>query len=268
MMRKGTKTERKSAIGYFGYGCSNATALARLGDLGAILRDPREDPEIRATAASALSFIGEPAYPYYMDMARIVVEDEPGDVFHAVDESVGNSMITLCATPLKAGLVTDKALFYQAALKLVDHKRQSGRTSGLRLLAEVPIEDFHLVAAKVQHIIDDKDPTYHSYHNQGPRGAAIDILVALNIEEGLKYLLDTLELDSGKFGFKIRMLLAVVPKYGGHAKAVLPQLKAIKAGGFQVQWDEMIRKIEQGEPGKEKLLTFEEARQYGLKGKK
>ena len=107
-------------------------------------------------------------------------------------------MVTLCATPFKEGLVTDKPLFYQAALKLVDHKRQSGRTSGLRLLAEVPLDDFHIVADKVQHIIEDKDPTYHSYHNQGPRGVAVDILVALNIAEGLDYLLDTLNLDSGK----------------------------------------------------------------------
>jgi hypothetical protein len=81
--------------------------------------------------------------------------------------------VAVCATPFKAGLVTNvtnKTLLYQAALKLADHKRQSGRTSGLRLLAEVPLEDFHLVAEKVQHIIDDKDPTYHSYHNQGRGG--------------------------------------------------------------------------------------------------
>lgn len=265
MMKKGTKAERLSAIGYFGYGCSNATALARLDDLGAILRDPKEDPERRALAASALSFIGKPAYPYYMDMARIIVEEEPGDVFRATDESVGNSMVTLCATPFKDGLVTDKPLFYRAALKLADHKRQSARTSGMRLIAEVPLADFHLVADKVQYIMDDKDPTYHSYHNQGPRGAAIDILVALHIAEGLEYLLDTLQLDSGKYGFKIRMMLEVVPKFGGNAKAALPRLKTINAGKFQTQWDAMIRTIEQGEPGKEKLMSFEEARQYGVK---
>lgn len=265
MLKQGTKTERLSAIGYFGFGCSNVTALARLDDLGAILRDPKEDPELRAAAAGALAALGKPAYPYYLDMARLIVAEEPGDVFRSVDESVGASMLALCATPFKEGLVTDKPLFYQAALKLVDHKRQSGRTSGLRLLAEVPLEDFHLVADKVKYIIDDRDPTYHSYHNQGPRGAAIDILVALNIQEGLGYLLDTLNQDSGKFAFKIRMLLEVVPKYGSGAKAILPQLKAVKAGKFQAQWDAMIQKIEQAESGKEKLISFEEARQAGMK---
>ena len=43
------------------------------------------------------------------------------------------------------------------------------------------------------------------------------------------------------------------------------RVEGIKAGKFQAQWDAMIQKIEQAEPGKEKLITFEEARQYGVK---
>jgi len=262
MMKKGTKTERLSAIGYFGNGCSNVTALARLDDLGAILRDTKVDPELRAAAASAISCLGKPAYTYYMDMARLIVDEEPGDVFRATDESLGNSMLALCATPIKEGLVTDKPLFYQAAMKLVDHKRQSGRTSGLRLLAEVPLPDFHIVADKVKYVIEDKDTTYHSYHNFGPVGVAGEIFAALNIAEGPDYLLDALDSKSGKWSFKLNMVMSALPKYGGNAKAVLPRLKAAKRGP---KWDVMVQKIEQAEPGKEKQITFDEARQYGLK---
>jgi len=87
--------------------------------------------------------------------------------------------------------------------------------------------------------------------------------VALNIKEGLYYLPDTLNLDSGKYSFKLKMIMEMVPKYGGHAKAILPRLKTVKGGK---KWDEMVRKIEQGEPGKEKLISFDEARQVGMKG--
>lgn len=261
MMKAGTKTERLSAIGYFGNGCSNVTALARLDDLGVILRDPKEDPELRATAASAISCLGKPAYKYYIDMARLIVDEEPGDVFQATDESVGASMLALCASPMKEGLVTDKPLFYQAALQLVDHKRQSGRTSGLRLLAEVPLADFHIVADKVKHVIEDTDTTYCSYHNFGPVGVAGEIFAALNIAEGPDYLLDALDSKSGKWSFKLNMVMSALPKYGGNAKAALPRLKAVKHGP---KWDAMVQKIEQAEPGKEKPISFEEARQYGV----
>jgi len=263
MMKNGTKTERLGAIGYFGTGCPNATALARLDDLGAILRDPKEDPELRTAAAGSLAAIGKPACPYYMDMARLIVDEEPGDVFRATDESLGASMLALCATPFKEGLVTDKALFYQAALKLADHKRQSGRTSGMRLLAEVPVGDFHLVADKVKHIIEDKDPTYHSYHNFGPVGVAGEIFAALNIAEGPERLLDALDSKSGKWSFKLKMVMSALPKYGGNAKAVLPRLKAVKGGP---KWDAMVRQIEQAQPASEKPITFEEASQAGKNG--
>ena len=273
MMKEGTKIEKQSAIGYFGYGCPKETALPRLDDLGAILRGPGEDPEVKAAAAGALCFLGEPAYKYYSDMVKIVVDDEPGDVFRDVDWSVSRSIETLSKDPFQAGLVTDRELFYKAALKLLDNKRQHVRAHGARMLAGMPLEDFHIVADKVMHVIRDHDRTYHSYHSPGgPVGAGITVLSNLNIEEGMQCVLDTLDLESGKWGFKVRMLMGVLPKYGANAKPVLeklkadPRLKTIEEGRFGGSWKAMVKAIEEDQAPR-KLMTFEEAKQAGLKVK-
>ena len=273
MMKEGTKIEKQSAIGYFGYGCPAETVLSRLDDLGAILRDTKEGPEVRAAAAGALSFLGEPAYKNYNDMVKLVVDEEPGDIFGDVDWSLGGSIERLCKDPFEAGLVTDKNLFYKAALKLLDHRRQHVRAHGGRMLAGMPLEDFHLVANKVMHVIRDQDSTYHSYHSPGgPVGAGITLLSNLNIEEGMQAVLDTLDMESGKWGFKVRMVMGVLPKYGANAKPVLkklradPRLKTIEEGRFGGTWKAMVKAIEEDQAPR-KLMTVEQAKQAGLKAK-
>jgi hypothetical protein len=68
-------------------------------------------------------------------------------------------------------------------------------------------------------------------------------------------------------GFEIKMLIAVLPKYGANAKYALPRIKAMKGGKFQKQWDEMIDKIESATETR-KMISFEEAKQAGLKSDK
>lgn len=55
----------------------------------------------------------------------------------------------------------------------------------------------------------------------------------------------------------LNMVVRTLPKNGGHAQVVLPRLKAIKAGE---KWEAMVRTIEQEAPGKDKPMSFEEAR--------
>lgn len=269
MMKAGSKREKINALGYFGWKCPRDLQLAVMAEMGAILRDHEEDPEVRAAAAGALCWLGEPAYPYYGDMVAMVVEEEPGDTFRDVDWSLARSLNALCSEPFKAGLVKDKPLHYRAAIKLAEHKRQHVRAEGLRMLAGMPLEDFHLVAATVLHVIEDKDPTYHSYHSPGgPVGAGISVLADLNIEEGIQYTLDVLNMESGKWGFKVRMVADTLPKYGGNAKAALetlradPRLKNIENDKFAGPWKRMVKIIEEDQEPR-KLITLEEAKKTG-----
>lgn len=271
LMQTGTKAEKLGAIRYFGSGCANAVALPQLDRLGAILRDDKENPEVRAAAAGSLACLGEPAYRYYDDMLKLILADEPGDTFRATDESLARSINSLCGNPYAAGLVKDKKLFYGAALKLMDHKRQNTRAEGLRMVAAMPLEDFCYVADKIEYILADKDLTYHSYHNQSARGEAISVLINLNIAEGLQYLPETLDSDTGKASFKIKMLINTLPKYGGNAKTVLEKLKAdprfanVESNKkFAKSWKEMVAKIE-SDDHPPKLITMEEAKTYSGK---
>jgi hypothetical protein len=142
------------------------------------------------------------------------------------------------------------------------------------MLADVPLEDFHAVADIVMHIIEDKDPTYHSYHSPGgPVGAAITILANLNIKEGIQYTLDVLDTDSGKWGFKVRMVTSTLPKYGGNARSALqklkadPRLKTIEKGKFGGGWRAMVKAIEE-DKNPRKLMSLQEAINYGKNKKK
>jgi len=155
---KGSNLERQTAVGYFGWGCPKETALAHLDEVGSVLRNQKEDPWVRAAAASVLCLYGEPVQKYYWDMVKLAAEDKPGDPFGDIDWSVGASINKTCADPFEAGLVKDKALHYEVALKLADNKRQHVRADGLRMLAGMPLEDFHLMADKVMYVIEDKSP--------------------------------------------------------------------------------------------------------------
>jgi len=263
MLTAGNPLERESAVGYFGYGCPKELVMPVKDDLVAMMRDPDEDMDLRARAAGALCWLGEDAYPYFSDMLKLVIADKPGDPLGRINGELGGRLNALCKDPYAAGLVTDKPLFYAAVHRLLDHKRAKGRTAGAQLIANIPLEDFHYVADKVKYIIDDQDLTYHAYHNLGPQTAAISILANLNVEGGIESAFDILNAETGKAGFKIRMLMAVLPKYGAGAKYALPKIKAVNAGKFQKSWDTMIKEIESATHAG-KTVTLEEAKQAGL----
>lgn len=270
MMKEGTPLEKQSALGFFGWKCPPELQEAAQPVMAAMLRDAEEDPEVRAAAAESLCHLGEAAYPYYGDMLKMVVEDEPDDPFRDIDWSLGRSLNTLCKEPFAAGLVTEKDLFYGAAIKLAQHKRQQVRAEGLRMLAGMPLEDFHRVADTVLHVIRDKDPTYHSYHSPGgPVGAGVTVLANLNIKEGMRMALGILDIQSGKGSFKYRAVMDSLAKYGANARPILEQMKQDERwknvpenGKLKRNWNNMVKAIEQDEAPAE-LITLEEAMRAG-----
>lgn len=263
MLRESTALQRQSAIEYFGSGCPPEQIAQVRDELISILRDPKEDMAVRANVASSLCFLGEAAYPFFNDFLELVMMPKPDDKLGRIDEQLGTSINTLCPNPYAAGLVKDKKLFYAVAHKLMDHKRATGRFTGTNMVAHLPIEDFHNVADKVQYIIADKDLTYHSYHNLSAKTACITILANLNIKGGIEACFAAFEDPNGKVGFKMRMLMDIIPKYGANAQYALPQIKATNAGKFQDRWLVMTKEIESATPDTRKMLTIEEAVRYG-----
>jgi Family of unknown function (DUF6288) len=263
MLAKGTPVQRKGALEYLGPGCPKDQLTLAKDDLVSIMRDTKGQLALRADAASALCGLGEDAYPYFNDVLAMVMADKPEDPRGKIDELLGAGLNALCKDPFAEDLVKDKKLFYAVAHKLMDHKRASGRIAGTALIAKVPLEDFHQVADKVQYIIDDKDLTYHSYHNLGAKTNSIAILANLKIKGGIEAAFATLDDPNGKAGFKIRLIMDVLPKYGAYAKYVLPRIKGNEVGKFQKQWDKMVEDIENAPPPSHEMLTMDEARRIG-----
>ncbi|MCE9611143.1 MAG: DUF6288 domain-containing protein [Chthoniobacter sp.] len=267
MLKAGTPLQRQSAMAYFGSGCPQEQIASAQADLIAIMRDSHEDMGVRADAASALCGLGNAAYPLYDELLKLIMIPKPQDSLGKIDERLGTNVNGLCKDPYAAGLVKDKELFYGAVHKLLNHKRANGRIAGASLIANIPIEDFHVVADEIQYIIADQDLTYHSYHNLGPKTGCISILANLNIEGGIESAFETMDSPNGKAGFKIRMLMDVLPKYGAAADYALPKIRAMNAGKFQKEWAAMIKEIE-SDTKPRKMISFEEAKRAGEKPSK
>lgn len=267
MLTKGTNLQRKSAIEYFGYQCPPEQASLAVESLAVLLRDSKQEMELRANVAGAIACLGKGAYSYYPDFLKLLLEKKPQDKLGDIDSRLGRSLVSICEDPYAAGLVTDKELFYAVANKLMAHKRSYGRAAGAKLISAVPLEDFHWVADSVKVIMDDQDLTYTSYHNFEPKIEAVGIYARLNIQGGIEGALAAFDSETGKGGFKIRMLMSVLPVYGANAKYILPKVKEINPGKFKGQWDKIIADIEKADPvAAKKMLTFDEAKNFG-KGK-
>lgn len=223
--KEGTPKQKQLAIEQYGWWIPIEVRLPQLDAIGAILHDPQEPLEVRVTAAGSVAYMGEAAQKYYMDIVGLIALDKPSDPLGLTDMGLGNDLDVLCKDPFKSGLVTDKITFYKAAFKLLDNKRQGGRESGLNMLGGMPLEDFYLVADKVVHVIEDKDPTYHSYHNPTQAVAAgVTLLANLHIKEGIQYALDIQKLDA-KGSFEMLAIMNGLAAYGANAKAALELLK-------------------------------------------
>lgn len=260
MISDGTDDQRASAIAYFGHGCPPEKADTAKDSLIRLLRDPAESPDLRAAAASSLSHRGEDAHHVYADILRLVVEEKPDDPLQLINQSLGTSLRTVAPHPYAAGLVTDKDLFYQAVDRLLAHPRANGRSSAMAMIEHMPVEDFHRVGKEIAAIMVDKNRSYHSYHNLGPRNGAMSIFAHLGIEGGIEAAFAVFEEETGKYGFKVRMIMDVLPKYGADAKPWLPKLREMHPGPgrFARPWDRMIEAIESAPPSEREPLTFEE----------
>ena len=265
MIRSGTPRQRESAIAYFGYGCDKDIALAAKSTLLAVLRDPAASMDLRAAAVSSLSNLGKDAHEIFPDILRMIRQDKPDDPLGRINEQLGEALRALAPDPFAEKLIADKDLFYGAMDVLLQHPRAAGRSCATDIITRMPKEDFPRVGPRMAAILADRNRSYHSYHNLEPRNGTLTLYANLGIEGGIEAAFAILDEETGKEGFKIRLLMDVLPKYGSAAKPHLPRIKAINAGKFTKQWQEMIRKIESLPDAENKTMTFEEAMQIGAR---
>ncbi|HEX5789543.1 MAG TPA: DUF6288 domain-containing protein, partial [Luteolibacter sp.] len=270
MLETGSELQKRSAIDYYGYQCPDEIANAQIERIGAILRDTKQAPRVRVSAAGMLACRGQKAYAYYDDILRFIVEEKPYDPMDVIDKDTGPALLALCPDPRAAGLIKDKNLYYAAARKLARNKRQNGRDCGMKMLRHMPLEDFHLVAEEVRQTVINSDPTFHSYHNpQSAVQEGVFVLADLNIRDGLDWAMQSKETPWGKGSFKIQALLHMLTAYGPNAKEQVDKFRAdpevvqeLSGSKWKKAWDGLLKAADSKEPAP-KLISFEEAIKAG-----
>jgi hypothetical protein len=271
LIRKGNKLEKECALGFFGYQCPPEWVKPRTPLMVQVLNDRAEDMEVRVQAASSLAALGETSYPYYEDVLRFIIEDKPQDPLGIIEKDLSVSVVAMCADPYAAGLVKDKDLFYAAVDRLSRNPRQNARGNAMKMIQNIPLEDFHRVGGQVKHVVLNRDRGYHSYHNpQSAVQPGAELLAKLNIREGLEWGMLVKDTDDGKGSFKSKAIAAILKAYGIHSKDAVEKikqdpdtLKSLAQGKGRKDWEAIIKVLEAGGTPKHELISFDEAMKGG-----
>ncbi len=272
MIGEGSDLQQETAIGFYGYKCPPEWAQPRMRVIAGVLNNANENPEVRAQAASALAWQPPHGQTHFDDILRLLLEDKAGDAYGLIDETLGSALTTISTTPFADGLIKDKELFYRAVRKLSANPRQGARGDALKLLSDMPAEDFAQVADEVKMVVLNRNPNFHSYHN--PRQTLVpggQLLARMGIKEGPEWALQVLRSKDGKASFKNDAVATVLRAYGANAKEAVEWiqqdkkiLKGISEGRRQTKnWNALLKAIESGQGARE-MIPFEEARQGKL----
>jgi hypothetical protein len=259
MLANGSRDARIGAV--HGLAASGEKAAPAIDALVAVIANPKEDLWVRNRALLALPVIGTPARKAVNALLKVALADKPEDPRGDLDKELALTLSKLVEDPYTADL--NKDLFYPAVRKLLDNPHHVTRTAAMKLIANIPLEDFYIMADKILRVIRNDDPNYETYHHDAARAAGLAILVRLNIRDGIDLCIETLETD--KWGQKWRVTgetgrLATLASYGADAKRVLPKLREDRRIGAAAE--EFLKAIEQSTETR-KLISLDEAIRIG-----
>lgn len=271
LIRSGSKLERHSAMGFFGFGCPPEWAGPRMELIGEVLRNQQEDMELRTMAAQALCQHQPYAKTYFEDMLRLLVTDKNDDS-GLMDSYIGESLNRTSTNPFEDGLVRDKKLFYEAIRRLTLNPRQEARGYAMTLIVHMPAEDFPLVADEVKLVAINNNPKSHSYHSPGQfLVPASQLLARLGIEEGPEWVYETMKTKDGKDSFKADAVTKSFKAYGANAKEVVEliqsdekMLNVLSNGRWSSHWKATLQAIEKDQKAAQKTISFEDAKKGKL----
>lgn len=259
LMLKGSRNEKIGA-------CHALTkqkekAAPAIKGLMTIFRNSKEDLWLRHHALYAFSQIGEPARVHVPELLEMLAGNLPKDQRRHLELYIAWAITGLAEKPYAEKY--NKDLVFTVARKLLAHPHMRGRIEGMKFIQDIGLEDFHLFAAQIIHVIRNKDPEYYTYHYDRPAKFGLELLERLNIKEGMELCVETIY--PGIWGQYYRIKgkhgrLAYIQRYGANAKSFIPLLKKLKLGAAG---DEAIKAIEKSTVTRE-LLTIKEAIKAGV----
>jgi hypothetical protein len=267
MLQDGDEQTKLNALSFFA-SCHPNVGKKHVGIIVDTLHDESESLNVRIAAASALGkeMYADTSLSYYNDILKLAIQArKQDDRFRQMENSLSKALEGISkstkTSPLDEKVGVDKQLLYQVANQFLDHPRQNVRQAGSAMITGIPKEDFPIVAKNLIYSLQNTDPGYHSY-SQAVNVPGITLLADFNIKEGLDLLVDAIFHGGGKWAFRYRGLMDVLPKYGGNAAPYIEKFEAHKdinkpGDRFTPQWQKVVKKIRE-DKNPPKLMTLEE----------
>jgi len=218
--------------------------------LRALLNDP--DPWLQCLAAEALPRLGAEARKACVsDLLAMTLRPNPSDPRRMVQRAAAIALFSpypgrrepksILAESLDG---VDRALLYPAVQSLLQNEDSVARASVETVFDDLTDLDLVELLPAITQAIEHLAPSNEMF-GDGIRLAGLDLLSRLHIREGMPLCVSVMEPDRWGEGRRIGPCLEYLQRYGTHAKAVLPQLREIRAHIQQVeQVDTCIAAIE------------------------
>lgn len=215
-------------------GALGARADAAAPQLRALLKDP--DPWLQCLAAESLPLLGPEARKASVsDLLAMTVRTNPADPRRMAQRSAAIALFSpypgqrgpksLLADSLEG---VDRTLLYPAIQTLLQNEDSVARSSVRTVFDDLTDRDLVQLLPALIKAIERLAPSNEMF-GDGIRLAGLDLVSRLHIREGMNLCLSVME--PARWGAKDRLAkcLEYLPRYGTHAKSLLPQLAQVRA---------------------------------------
>ena len=230
-------------------GALGPRADAAAPQLRALLKDP--DPWLQCLACDALPFLSEDARKASVsDLLSLTVRTNPGDPRGMAARGAAIALFSPypgSRTPksiLAESLAgVDRQQLYPAVQALLQNQDSVARASVQKVYDDLTAADLVVLLPAITKAVEQLAPSNEMF-GDGIRLAGLDLLSRLHIREGMKLCVSVIEPDRWGLGGRLKSCLDYLPRYGTHAKAVLPELKEMRAqliarGGKKVNTEQV-----------------------------
>jgi hypothetical protein len=201
--------------------------------LRALLKDP--DPWMQSLACEALPALGtEARRASVSDLLAMTVRVNPADPRRMAQRAAGIALFSpypgrreprsILAESLEG---VDRQLLYPAVKSLLQNEDSVARASTAKVFGQFTDRDLVELLPAITRAIEQLAPSNEMF-GDGVRLAGLDLLSRLHIREGMPLCVSVMEVSRWGAGNRVKRCLEYLPRYGTHAKAMLPQLKEIR----------------------------------------
>ncbi len=215
-------------------GALGARADAAAPQLRALLKDP--DPWLQCLAAEALPNLGAEARKASVsDLLAMTLRPNPADPRRMAQRSAAVALFSpypgrrepksILAESVEG---VDRHLLYPAVQSLLQNEDSVARASVRKVFAGLTDRDLVELLPAITQAIERLAPSNEMF-GDGIRLAGLDLLSRLHIREGMALCVSVMEPARWGAGNRVKSCLDYLRRYGTHAKAVLPQVREIRA---------------------------------------